>query len=32
MLEEGADREVLAQTLMQPAAGPGPGADEDSIL
>jgi uncharacterized protein YegL len=32
MSEEGADRQVLAQTLMQPAAGPGPGPDEDSIL
>jgi hypothetical protein len=32
MSEEGADREVLAQTLMQPAPGPGPSAADDSIL
>ncbi|HEY7430058.1 MAG TPA: vWA domain-containing protein [Streptosporangiaceae bacterium] len=30
--EAGADAEALAQTLMQPAAGPGPGSDDDSIL
>jgi|SRR5579859_7351153 len=32
MSEEGADREALAQTLMQPPAGPGPGPLDDSIL
>ena len=32
MSEEGADRQVLAQTLMQPTPGPGPGLDDDSIL
>ncbi len=32
MSEAGADREALAQTLMQPAPGPGPGAIDDSIL
>jgi uncharacterized protein YegL len=32
MSEAGADREALAQTLMQPTPGPGPGSDDDSIL
>jgi uncharacterized protein YegL len=30
--EVGADAGALAQTLMQPATGPGPGPDDDSIL
>jgi hypothetical protein len=32
MSEEGADREALAQTLMQPPAGPAPEQLDDSIL
>src|SRR6266567_135602 len=32
MSEAGADAAVLAQTLMQPAPGHGPGPDDDSIL